>query len=185
MIKRKKVSAASYKNLLAEWVRFYRKLFGIKVDFSDLVVPQKQEGFDWLLIMFQGLSANKLFAKCQERFGAWRYIKDLDTIRSEREAKHNYAIWLRDRVEADVKNVSADVCKRQGINYITLQEHMLLALWYHWKTGKPLDINNVNVCFGSHTLSGGVPEVRWMAGILSIDNGPPPYVEWRARSVVS
>ena len=153
--------ATGFEELLAEWRRFYWEVLGTTVDFSDLVFPEKQEGFDWLIVMSKVWTANELFAKCKERFGAYRHIEDLDTIKSVRKTDRTYAIWLRDREEADEenKNKSAKDCEKEGINGITLPERLLLELWYHWKTGKHLDVNNWTLCSGSRSSDGRVPHV--------------------------
>jgi hypothetical protein len=178
-----------YDELLADWFRFYQEVFGIAADFTDLQIPEKREGFNWLLVMLQGLTANKLFDKCKKRFGAWRYTEDLDTVQSVRITEKTYAILLRDRVEADEenKNKSANVCKSEGINGITLEERLLLELWYHWKTGKHLDIQNVTLCSGSLFPDGSVPDVCWSVGKLRVSHYNPDgaYGDLRARAAVS
>lgn len=153
-----------YGKTLADLVRFYKEVFGIEADFTTaLQIPEKHDGFNWLIIMFQGLTANKLYDKCKERFGAWRYTENLDTIKSVRTTEKTYAIWLRDRVEADEenKNKSANDCEKEHINGITLPERLLQELWYHWKTGKHLDIQNITLCSGSRYPHGFVPFVDW------------------------
>ncbi|MCX6795926.1 MAG: hypothetical protein NTW06_00310 [Candidatus Falkowbacteria bacterium] len=107
------IGATGYDEFLAEMLRFYKEVFGIEADFiTDLLIPERQEGFNWLLVMMEGLTPNKLFAKCKERFPSWKYTEDLDTIQSVRKTDRTYAIWLRDREEADEenKNKSAKLC---------------------------------------------------------------------------
>jgi len=172
-----------------EWQRFCEEVFGIKTDFSELVLPEKQEGFNWLLVMLEGMTANRIFDKCKERFQSWRYTDDFNTISSVRKTDKTYAIWLRDRVEADEENkaLSANKCQELGINGITLEERMLLELWYHWKTGKHLDINNVTLCTGSRDSDGDVPSVDWHDGSMGVDYCSPDDADdvLRARSAVS
>jgi len=181
--------ATGFEELLAEWRRFYWEVFGTNVDFSELILPEKRDGFNWLLVMLNGLTANKLFAKCKERFGAWRYTEDLDTIKSVRATDKNYAIWLRDRIEADEenKNKSANDCEKQGINGITLPERLLLELWYHWKTGNYLDISNWTLCSGSRNPFGRVPYVDWYDDELYVLYFSPDSSNGclRARAAVS
>jgi len=183
------IGAIGHEDLPAEWVRFYKEVFGIEADFTDLQIPEKREGFNWMLVMLKGLTSNKLFDKCKERFGAWRYTEDLDTVQSVRKTDHNYAIWLRDRVEADEenKNKSANVCNKEGINGITLEERLLLELWYHWKFNKHLDISNWTLCSGSRDPSGFVPSVSWHDDRLSVSDCAPGYSlgYLRARAAVS
>jgi len=172
-----------------EWERFCQEVFGISVDFSSLVLPEKRDGFNWLIVMPQGMTANRLFDKCKERFAAWRYTEDLDTTKSVRTAEKATAIWVRDRIEADEENKkkSANVCKAEGINGITLEERLLLELFYHWRTGKHLDIQNVTLCSGSRNPHGGVPDVSWAVGKLDVGSCNPGHdsEDLRARAAVS
>ena len=55
---------------MMQWQRFYQKVFGMKLNFSEIVLPVKQAGFNWLVIMAEGLTPNRLFDKCQERFAS-------------------------------------------------------------------------------------------------------------------
>ncbi|HDQ23060.1 MAG TPA: hypothetical protein ENN28_03775 [Candidatus Uhrbacteria bacterium] len=157
------IGANGCEEMLSEWARFYKEVFGLEADFTDLQLPEEREGFNWLLVMLQGLTPNKLFDKCKERFSAWRYTEDLDAITSDRQTDRTYAIRLRDREEADEenKNKSANTCKAESIIGITLPERLLLELFYHWRTGKHLDINNVTLCSGSRNPDGDVPNVSW------------------------
>jgi len=181
--------ATCHEEFLTEWARFYQEVFGITADFSDLGIPEKKEGFPWLLVMLKGLTANKLFDKCKEQFGTWRYTEDLNAIKSVRTTEKTYAIWLRDRVEADEenKNKSAKDCEKEGINGITLEERLLLELWYFWKTGKHLDIQNVTLCSGSRYPYGYVPGVGWFDGRLDVDycSTDNAHGDLRSRAAVS
>ncbi len=175
--------------MLTEWSRFYREVFSLETDFSDLVLPEKKEGFNWLIIMQEGMDANTLFEKCQERFKSWHYKDDLSDVTSDRTPHQTYAIWVRDRVEADEenKNKSANTIKKEGISGITLEERLLLELFYHWKTGKRLDIENYTLCSGSRFADGDVPYVDWDGDEMSVNRCHPDssYDDLRSRSVVS
>ena len=172
-----------------EWERFYQEVFDKEVDFSELELPEKQDGFNWLIVMLEGLTPNKLYDKCKEHFASWKYTDDLNTIKSVRTADKTYAIWVRDRIEADEenKNKSANTCQAEGINGITLEERLLLEFWYHWKTGKQLDIQNATLCSGSRSPLGRVPSVHWRDVKLFVNDDRPDgaYVFLRARAAVS
>ncbi|MBD3359966.1 MAG: hypothetical protein GF365_04645, partial [Candidatus Buchananbacteria bacterium] len=71
---------------IEEWEHFYQEVFGKEVDFSGLELPEKMEGFNWLIIMLAGLTPNKLYAKCEERFSCWRHFDNFDAIKSVRTA---------------------------------------------------------------------------------------------------
>ena len=171
-----------------EWERFYQEVFGIKADFSELVLPPRQEGFNWLVIMAEGLTPNRLFDKCKELFASWKYTDDLSAISSVRKTDKTYAIRLRDRVEADKENenLSVNKCKELNINGITLEERLLLELFYHWRTNKHLDIQNVTLCTGSRDSGGGVPSLDWSDDKMRVgyDHPDNAYDNLRSRSAV-
>lgn len=137
---------------LSEWSRFYLEVYGITVDFSDLVIPEKKGGFNWFLFMAEAMDSHKLYAKSEE---LWR-IKDFDcdfadTVESVRKPGRNYAICLRGRAAADKENIGLTRydCDIRRINGITGEERLLLGQWFYWKTGKQLDTKTGTLCFGS------------------------------------
>lgn len=153
--------------LLADWQNFYREEFGIEVDFSNLQIPEKRAGFDRLIVVAQGITAQRVYDKCSELFGTWKYTdRNLDEAvpTNDRTAEAGaYAIWVRDRVEADqeLKNMSANTLKKKGTSGITLTERLLYELKYYKETGKHLDIENLTLCSGSRRGGGSVPRVYW------------------------
>jgi len=178
---------------ITEWQNFYRNVFGIKADFTNLRIPEKSQGFDRLIIMAQGITPQRIYDKCAELFPVWKWTdENLDKIvTSDRLAKNDaYAVWVRDRVEADeeLKNLSANDLKRQNIVGITLEERLVYELKYFKEAGKHLDINNVTLCSGSHYSDGDVPNVYWHAyGKLYVnwDNPGSANGNLRARQAVS
>lgn len=141
---------------------------GLELDVSSLRIPERQEGFNRLLVMPKGATANFLYEACSSRFPCWRYTDNLAVITSDREpAKLGaYAIWIRDRVEADeeLKNQSANDLAKAGIKGMTLPERLALELKYFKETGKHLDVKNFTLCIGSRDPGGSVPSVCWVAG---------------------
>ena len=155
-----------YSDLALDWQNFYRDLFGIQLDFSNLQIPNKKEGFDRLIIVAEGMTSQRLYDKCEELFPCWKWTdRSLDeVVTSDRTAKNQaYPIWIRDRVEADeeLKSFSADCLKNQNISGITLEERLVYELKYFKETRKHLDIENVTLCAGSRCGDGNVPDVRW------------------------
>ena len=147
---------------IQDWQNFYREVFGIETDFSKIKIPEKQEGFDKLLIMAPGLDAQKIFTKCKELFQI--LDADLSSVKDlERNEDSAYAIWVRDRIEADEENksLSADQITEMGIATQTLRERLLQELDYFKRTGKHLDMQNITLCAGSRDGNGNVPYVRW------------------------
>ena len=178
--------------LLLTWQSFYRDVFGLEIDFSRLKIPVKQPGFNRLLVMSQGMTPERLFRKCKKLFLSWKWTEQsLDGIVvSDRTAKDGpYAIWVRDRVEADeeLKNLSANDLKEKGIPCITLEERLLFELKFFRKTGRHLDVANVTLCSGSHYSDGRLPDVDWSGGGMRVDCYYPGLVsdDLRARQVVS
>lgn len=158
---------------ISSWKDFYQKFFGIDVDFSGIKIPEKKPGFDRLIIVAQGLTLNQVYGKCAENFPCSRYIDDLDKtiIQNDRDPiKGSYAIWVKDRIEADeeLKNLSANDLKEKNIPGITLLERLLYELKYWAETGKHLDIQNWTLCAGSSDSDGDVPRVRWYDASLRV-----------------
>lgn len=170
-------SVGNYSEVLLDWHDFFRDVFGIEANFSDLIIPEKPEGFDRLLIIAEGMTPQKLYDKCAETFPSWKWTgRNLDEIVIfDRTAKNGaYAIWVRDRVEADeeLKNLSANQLKERGIPGITLEERLIYELKYFRETGKHLDIDNVTLCSGSRYDDGDVPSVSFSRDDRKV------YVHW-------
>jgi hypothetical protein len=180
--------------LVEEWQKFYKEVFNLDADFSNLQTPEEREGFNWLVVVVPGMTPQHLFDKCKELFRAWKWTdKNLDEIiKSDRNTANGaYAVWFRDRVEADeeLKNLSANGLKQKNIPGITLEERILFELFFYWKTKKHLDINNVTLCSGSRYDDGDVPNVHWYGysdGLLVHWYRPDNASDrLRAREVVS
>lgn len=156
-------------NPVADWQNFYKNVFGIEV---NLQTPQKQKGFDRLIVVAKGMTPQLLYNKCEELFPCWKWTgNNLDKIvESERKADKDYAIWVRDRIEADeeLKNLSANNLKEKNISCVTLEERLLYELKYFIETGGHLDIENVTLCTGSRYSDGSVPYVHWNDGLLRV-----------------
>jgi len=157
-----------------EWKVLYRGLFGLDLDFSDLVVPAERKGFERLIVVAQGMTPQRLFDKCAGLFPAWKWTeRSLDeVVHSERTAKDGvYAVWFRDRVEADeeLKNLSATALEKRNVSGITLEERLLMELKFFHETGNHLDVQNVTLCSGSRDSYGRVPSVYWFDDRLEVD----------------
>ncbi len=165
-------AAVDYRELVADWRNFYRHL-GIKTDFLNLQIPKKQEGFDRLIIMAQGVTPQRAYDQCKELFPCWKRTgKNLDEVIDfsfqTRSAKNGpYAIWVRNRVEADkeLQGLSANNLKCQGI---TLEERLIYGLKFFKERNKHLDIQNVTLCSGSRFNDGHVPNVHRFVGKVCV-----------------
>ncbi len=172
--------------LLEKKEQWYKSVFGRDADLYGLEVPDHQPGFDRLLVIAQGLTLNGAYDKCAERFPCWRYKDDLDkavTV-NDRVPDKTYAIWCRDRVEADeeLKSFSADTLKEKGTKCLTLLERIVLELEYYTETGKHLDVSNVILCAGSRCCDGRVPYAYWRGGAFDVGWSYPGDADGRLRA---
>lgn len=206
MVRQKRAGRLSaVKHQMGEWVLFYQKHFGIEL--GTVQVPEHQSGFDRLIVVAQEFCRpvkldgdedskvqpmNWVFVVCQRLFKSWKYADDLDqaVTDNDRDPKNGtYAIWVRDRVEADEenRNESANHRRQQGRTDETLLERMLHELKYFDETGEHLDIVNLTLCSGSRGRGGDVPRCGFGGGGFSVvwDSSGSRGVVLRSRSVVS
>ena len=154
------------KDQIKKWEKFYKNHFNLDCDFSNVMIPACP-GEGWRLLIIANVSLEKIYARCGELFGVWRWTNNnLDEIVTwnERDAKNGaYAIWVKDVQEADenLKNLSANDIKSKDITTETLAERMFHELIYFTETGKHLDITNWTLCTGSRYRDGRVPNVNW------------------------
>lgn len=185
-----KKMASSIESLKKDWQDFYREVFKMEADFSKLEIPKKQEGFDKLLVMAEGLDTQGILAKCKEFFQTIG-INPSQVVDRERNIKSAYAVWVRDRIEADEENenLSTNKIKEIGMSTQTLRERLLQELEYFKKTGQHLDVKNWTLCAGSHGVVGSVPGVDWRSDDdgLGVTWFVPGYSDshLRARQVIS
>ena len=178
-------------NPITDWQNFYKDTFGLECNFADLRLPTKQEGFDRLIIVAQGMPPQGIFGKCNELFPFWKWTgKNLDEIVSSVRTSANeaYAVWFRNSVEPDeeLENLSANDLEERGIHGITLEERLLYGLKYFMETEKHLDRENITLCSGSRYSDGSVPSVNWSHGKLYVDCYDPNhrYAYLRSRRAV-
>jgi len=134
-------------NSLEAWQNLYQATFGIKVDLSNLQIPEKKEGFDRLIIVAQGITPQIIFDRCRKLFPCEKLdTTNLEAVRSERTSKKaTYAVWFRERTEADdeLRGLSARNLKDRSEQGITLEERLLFELKYFTETRK----GNVYILF--------------------------------------
>ena len=183
--------ANPYSDLIADWEKFYQDI-GIGVDFSDLVIPVKQNGFDRLIIEADGLTPQKVYNICSGLFKCWKWTKeDLDSIITHSDRVGLNAVWVKETVEADenLKNLSADQLEMAKIAGITFNERGLYEAKYFKETGKHLDIKNWTLCSGSRSGGGLVPSFSWFdfSGVLYVSSAYPSSSSGclRSRQAVS
>jgi hypothetical protein len=151
-----------------EMTRFYSTVYGFNLDLTGVEFPVEQPGFGWALAMPKGFTANRIWAKCKDRFpcrsylGSKSYLGDnLDAFVSvhDRLPTKTYVKRFRDCVEADIENegLSANDLAKRAVSSITLPERLQLEVWYEWKTGRHLDRVTSTLCAGSRDSDGYVP----------------------------
>lgn len=155
----------AFKDLRVKWEDEYA------CDLSDALIPEPQEGFDWLLIVRKDLWPNEAYDRVGRlKVPMWRYIDDLDSIVSVREPfERSYGIWIRNRQEADeeFRNQSASALWRK-VNAITLTERLVAERDWFKRTGGHLDEKSWTLCAGSRYSDGHVPSVYWSGGWMSV-----------------
>jgi len=178
--------------MLADWANFYKEVYGLELDFSGITIPDRKPGFDRLLVIAQGMTPQRLFDKCKELFPSVKYTdRNLDEIiESDRTSKDgHYAIWIRDRVEADGenKNLSADDLKKRGSAEITFEERMLYEQKFFKETSDHPDKVSWTLCPGSRNSGGDVPYAGWSDSKFEVDwcYADDRNDDLRSRSVVS
>jgi len=163
---------------LLRWQGVYEKLFGKTPDLSQVVVPEKPEGFGPMRLVVvarelaEWTTGNPLQGTqdaLKKHFPTWQYESDLDnTITgNSREPKNgSYALWVRDVREADEEFANKSANDLAAMNHvsITVLERQLMEADYFWERGEHLDIQNITLCAGSRRRDGGVPGADWYGG---------------------
>ncbi len=170
---------------LQSWQKLYKEEFNIDIskDTETLHIPDKpfdsaqgRQDFNWLIITIKSLNLSTIYNKLKEKFNCYKYWDNLDKIETvaDRPDTDIYAIWVRDRIEADeeLKNLSANQIQEEGINPITLKERLLLEFFYWNNNKKHLDLNNWTLAAGSRDPLGRVPLVGWGGADRKL------YVSW-------
>ena len=89
---------------IASWCRLFKDLFNLKIDPTTVPIPELKEGFGRLIVVPQGLTLNQVIEVCRERFdnvySAYSNLDEQVTV-NDRTNNRTYAIWVRDRIEAD------------------------------------------------------------------------------------
>lgn len=175
----------AFKDLRAKWEDEYA------CDLSDALIPEPQDGFDWLLIVRKGLWPNEAYDRIGRlKVPTWRYTHDLDGIMSVREPfERSYGVWIRNRQEADeeFRSQSFNAIWRK-VNGITLTERLVAERdWLKRTNGGHLDEKSLTLSTGSRCSDGYVPfvysydgevRVRWTCRVRAF-----PFVG--VRQVVS
>lgn len=179
----------NFSGALQSWSDLYHQHFNLNPDFSEITVLGKKEGFDRFIVVAPGVTSNGVMNALKKLMPTSQYYDDLDKaiVTNDRVATNkSYAIWIRDRVEADEenKNRSANDLAKAEVPGITLLERLLLELKYFTETGEHLDLKVVTLCVGSRYGGGSVPHVYWRAGKLRVGYYDPDDARDSVRSRV-
>jgi hypothetical protein len=179
---------------LAWWLAHYQNFYGMNPDFSGLVIPPQQPGFDFLVIMAKGWQMKQWVESANRIHGVWLYTPDLDVSIPTHDRSclnRSYAIWIRDRREADeeLKNLSANQLKKQEISGIAVPERLVAGSAHLLQKGRHMDEENATLCSGSRNSPGDVPYVYWNSGprkvVVNTCDADAADDYLRSRSVVS
>lgn len=185
-----------FSQIKSQWEKFYKEVFGIKADFSQLSVPEADGVYSWLVINHPNVTLTDLHSGGKKPQPSWKHAsKELDDIidwkfgRDAIAQKQQYVVRFRANHEADedMKNSSAKTIDAESINTITLKERLLLGRFLFWSEGIILDKNVITLCSGSRFTDGRVPFVRWHDDEVSVHWCIPDSANGglRARRAVS
>lgn len=188
-----KYSTEPIKKAMVDWQAFYREEFSMDCTFEGIEIPVQPAGFGRLIIIAPDITTEGVYRQCARRFSCWKCTDDSLNVAVPTNDRDNgrkgYAIWVRERVEADEKHKdkSADDLKEAGIKGMTLLERLVYELKFFKETGNHLDVDNVTLCSGSRYSDGDVPDVDWYDDELRVDWYFPDFADdaLRAREVCS
>lgn len=174
---------------LKRWKKLYKQCFNIVLDTNSRVIPERQEDFDRLIAVAQGVTVNQVLAFLGAHFAIdissikglvlkdGHYEEsttqvDLDTwiTENERTNKDTYVIRVRESAEADEANAdkSADAIGEAKIPTMTLLERLLYELVYFTETGKHLDTDTATLCSSFRRSDDFAVNVRWCDDVLEL-----------------
>ncbi len=163
---------------IRDWEKFYRQIFGLTVDFSDVPIPKDPGGYTWPICVpprsilgdEMALSGGKQQYKITRR-----YYPNMDTAIDHtfgRDAlDESYIVRVRpfDEADEEMKNLSARTIQKQNINTLTFRERTLLQRFLLWKEKRILDKKTITLCAGSRFSVGDVPSSYWSGDGVDVD----------------
>jgi hypothetical protein len=169
--------AKSTSGQFANWYTLYKKHFGIdlELDAVGAQIPERQEGFDRLIVVAKGITIDNVYGVCAKLFSCRRYADELDArlVKDDRDpVLGSYAVWVRDMSEADegTRRFSANDLAEQKFAGITLLERLLLELVCFEESEGHLDLKFRTLCSGSRFAGDAVPTVYTLGGRLKISS---------------
>jgi hypothetical protein len=150
-----------YAEIRTWWQNHYHLQHGMELDLSQVLIPSKPDGDDWILLCIaQGLTPNKEFNSWT--FPKWKAQEDLDALahKNQRYTTKTYFIWVKNGAEPDAEFLGkstnqADPDMKIGM---TLLERLVFQFYAH-RIGLVLDKKGLTFCSGSRNAGGNVPRV--------------------------
>ncbi|MBU0706842.1 hypothetical protein KKG41_00535, partial [Patescibacteria group bacterium] len=173
----------NYARMIEWWGVFYKEVFGTLVQLKPQIVPEEKAGLSRLLVMVKEVSLDQIvdyLAKATAVDTNFSSGHHRDVI-SPRVPPQHYAIWIRDRLEADCEHrgKSVEMISEEGLCGITLEERLMLEVVHLQRSNEQgfrhLDEGTQTLCTGSRTDRGSteipegwVPVVGRSSGVLTI-----------------
>ncbi|TAK95849.1 hypothetical protein EPO05_03055 [Patescibacteria group bacterium] len=161
---------------LANWSKIYWELFKIPINESQIRIPRRtpeqKEEFTFLIVVAESMTPQRVFEKCVELFSTTKWTEDsLNNItQSDRSATSgSYAIWVSEKIETTDGGLDGGRSSSEDKTHgITLEERMLLGIFYFANTGEYLDARSLTLCYGSRYSDGRIPMVGQEDGMFRI-----------------
>lgn len=182
-------------SLISGWERFYKKYFGLDVEFGNVIVPAKSGDYDRVILIPAGLTCVEVVNASEKLFQVDTSIIDLDAkFKSIRTTEKSYAIRLEEKnFTYDFVKFSIREFNNGTINSITLLERLVYGLKYfvenksHLDTGEKMEATYCVASFDS--IEDELPMVHFdkEKGFISIISVQvqKPTEEYFGRKVAS
>lgn len=181
---------------LNQWQRFYKEVFGLNLDLSQVQIPDNsQSNLKFLQYMPKGLTYQQLHNKEKEIYKTY-YDKDpnwpdrINLNLEERKTTQSYAIWHSGAHEAEATYAgkSAYWIAENKIKTMTRMEKGIFGLYVYWKCRYKVDLPQETYCTGSRIYTELVPSAGWDVTGVQFDSksmSPLDGVDWlRPRPVL-
>ncbi|MCC2630971.1 MAG: hypothetical protein K0S38_780 [Candidatus Paceibacter sp.] len=145
---------------IKQLTKMYRELLQWKVSFKkDIVIPNRREGHDRLLIIPEGFHLESMRCLCEQLFGtgvrARKNFSSQHEHKNERNPTETYAIWVSSSPSPDLIGMSDDDLEAKNILSMTLIEGCINQVYHWYTTGQHLQ--GFTVCAGSECDNGYIP----------------------------
>ena len=121
-----------------DWAEFYNELFDLDIDFSNFKLPEMLAGFDWVIIVAQGMSARLVCKIYQEFFklNSGYFDNFLEKLTEDHCASQgSYALRL-ENYSRKMNNPGKKFSEfTKGLRSMTFIEKSLFELWFCRRTG--------------------------------------------------